>query len=144
MDMGVAVMAQTIPVPKESQEQMWLFRWAELQKGKYPELEMLYHIPNGGSRNKLEAAHLQAEGVKPGVPDLCLPVSRGGYHGLYIELKRLRGGKVSDAQTVWLARLRDQNFKAVVCKGWEEAAECLKDYLDGRFQCGEAGNGAKL
>lgn len=118
-------------VPSEAQEQMWLFDWAEMAKGKFPELALMYHIPNGGSRNKLEAAHLQAQGVKSGVPDVCLPVARGGYHGLYIEMKRLRGGRVSENQETWLSMLREQGYKAVVCKGWEEAADLLKCYLLG-------------
>lgn len=84
-----------MPVPTEAQEQMTLFSWAAMQSGKYPELNLLYHVPNGGSRHKAEAGRLRAEGVKAGVPDLCLPVARGQYHGLYIELKRQRGGRTS-------------------------------------------------
>ena len=71
-----------MPVPTEAQEQMTLFSWAAMQSGKYPELNLLYHVPNGGSRHKAEAGRLRAEGVKAGVPDLCLPVARGQYHGL--------------------------------------------------------------
>lgn len=66
-----------MPVPTEAQEQMTLFSWAAMQSGKYPELNLLYHVPNGGSRHKAEAGRLRAEGVKAGVPDLCLPVARG-------------------------------------------------------------------
>ena len=47
----------------------------------------VYHIPNGGTRNKIEAANLKRQGVKSGVPDLCFPLARGKYHGLYIEMK---------------------------------------------------------
>ena len=90
-----------MPVPTEAQEQMTLFSWAAMQSGKYPELNLLYHVPNGGSRHKAEAGRLRAEGVKAGVPDLCLPVARGQYHGLYIELKRQRGGRTSDHQSEW-------------------------------------------
>lgn len=118
-------------VPSEAQEQTWLFHWAELAKGKFPELALMYHIPNGGSRNKLEAAHLQAQGVKPGVPDVCLPVARSGFHGLYVEMKRLRGGKVSENQRTWISMLREQGYQAAVCKGWEDAAELIKSYLLG-------------
>ena len=44
-----------MPVPTEAQEQMTLFSWAAMQSGKYPELNLLYHVPNGGSRHKAEA-----------------------------------------------------------------------------------------
>lgn len=116
----------------ESQEQQLLFEWAALSAGRWPELALMYHIPNGGSRSKSEAGRFRAEGVKAGVPDICLPVARGGYHGLYIELKRVKGGRVSTAQQGWIAALRDQGYCACVCKGWDEAAHIIKAYLEGR------------
>ena len=81
-------------IPLEAEEQAALFQWAEYQSGKYPELALMYHVPNGGSRNKAEAANLKRQGVKSGVPDVCLPVPRGNSHGAYIELKRIKGGKI--------------------------------------------------
>ena len=120
-----------LPVPSEAQEQTALFQWASLQACKYPELDMLYHIPNGGSRNKIEAARLKGEGVKAGVPDLCLPVPRGGKHGLYIELKRIREGRTSKEQEKWLNALQEQGYEAIVCKGWEAAARKILEYLRG-------------
>ena len=116
----------------ESQEQQLLFEWAALSAGKWPELALMYHIPNGGSRSKAEAGRFKAEGVKSGVPDICLPAARGGYHGLYIELKRVKGGRVSPAQQGWIAALRDQGYCACVCKGWDDAAHIIKAYLEGR------------
>jgi len=71
----------------EATEQETLIQWCGWQQSKYPELKLIYHIPNGGSRNTLEAANLKRQGVKAGVPDLCLPVARNGFHGLYIEMK---------------------------------------------------------
>ena len=73
---------KNIITASESQEQQALFEWAELSKRCFPELELLFHVPNGGARSKATAGRLKAEGVKPGVPDLCLPVPRGAYHGL--------------------------------------------------------------
>ena len=118
--------------PHEGEEQATLFKWAELKSGKRPELRLLFHIPNGGSRGKAEAAHFKAEGVKPGVPDLFLPVARGPYHGLFIEMKRQKGGKISEAQKAWLEGLTMQGFLAAVCYGWKDAAELIENYLDER------------
>lgn len=118
----------------ESQQQQLLFEWAALAAGRWPELALMYHIPNGGSRSKSEAGRFRAEGVKAGVPDICLPVARGGYHGLYIELKRVKGGRVSTAQQGWIAALRDQGYYACVCKGWDDAAGAIKAYLEGRVE----------
>lgn len=96
----------------------------------YPDLKWLYHCPNGGSRNKAEASKLKAMGVKSGVPDLMLPIKRGGYSGLFIELKKIKGGKVSEEQREWLDHLRSQGFGAIVCYGWLEAKQTLIDYLN--------------
>lgn len=115
--------------PTEAQEQRALFQWAALAAGKYPELASLLHIPNGGSRDVREAHNLKEQGVKPGVPDILLPVARGGYNALWIELKRRRGGRVSDQQRYWLDLLARQGARAVVCKGWEEAREEIVRYL---------------
>lgn len=119
----------SLPAPKEAEEQTALFEWAALQSGRFPELALLYHVPNGGSRNKVEAARLRAQGVKSGVPDLCLPVARGKNHGLYIELKRQRGGRISEEQARWIDGLLKQGYAAAVCRGWQEAASVIMDYL---------------
>lgn len=112
----------------ESVEQIHLFRWADLQSQKQPLLSLLYHIPNGGHRHITTARRLKAEGVKSGVPDLCLPVSRQGKNGLYIELKR-KGNAPSDNQRAWLTALRDQGYAVAVCYNWQEAAQEITDYL---------------
>ena len=114
--------------PLESLEQTWLFQWVSTQEGRYPELKLMHHIPNGGKRDKITAKNLKIEGVKAGVPDICLPVSRHGYHGLYIELKRI-GGKPSVEQKKWIKELDKQGYKAVTREGWIEAAKTIIDYL---------------
>ncbi len=113
----------------ESNEQISLFEWCEYNLGKYPELKLLFHVPNGGYRSTTTAGRMKAEGVKPGVPDLCLPVARQGYHGLFIEMKAGRN-KPTAYQMQWLENLSNQGYLAVVCHGWEEATKILTDYLD--------------
>ena len=108
---------------------MALFEWAAMTTCVMPELGALFHIPNGGKRGKAEAARFKRMGVKPGVPDMFLPVARGGYHGLFIELKRQDGGRVSIDQQAWLTRLGVNGYCAVVCKGWDEAREMIVKYL---------------
>lgn len=125
-------LARTSAAPTEAQEQESLFRWAAYNRVKYPELELMYHVPNGGGRNLIEAAHLKAQGVKPGVPDICLPVPNIKYTALYIELKRRKGGKVSDVQRGWITALNRVGCRAVVCHGWDEAREEIERYLGGR------------
>ena len=114
----------------EDTEQMYLFQWAELNSGKFPELDMLFHIPNGGKRDKREAARFKKMGVKAGVPDLFLPLARGRYHGMFIEMKSPTG-KRSGKQIEWMEKLTDNDYKAIVCYGWEEAALALRNYIIG-------------
>jgi len=109
-------------------EQVRLFLWANQWADEYPELALLHHIPNGGFRHAATARRLRREGVKPGVPDLCLPVPRGDYHGLYIELKYGRN-KPTDNQVEWLDALNEQGYKAVVCYGCADAKGTIMEYL---------------
>ena len=92
----------------------------------------MHHIPNGGSRNAIEAARLKAQGVKPGVPDIFLPCAKKGFYGLYIELKRQNGGRVSEEQKSMIDALRDEGYKVAVCKGWEEAKNVIMEYMNDR------------
>ncbi|MCL2071595.1 MAG: VRR-NUC domain-containing protein [Oscillospiraceae bacterium] len=105
-----------------------MFQWAAWNKSKYPELSLLHAIPNGGYRPITTAARLKAEGVRAGVPDICLPVARQGYNGLYIELKAPKG-RVQANQREWLQDLSEQGYKAVVAYGFEEARTVIEDYL---------------
>lgn len=116
--------------PDESAEQIQLFTWASFQSGKYPCLALLFHIPNGGKRTQSAGGKLKAEGMRAGVPDICLPVARGGYHGLFIELK-VKGGKPSVLQKQWLGDLTAQGYKAVLCYGYDEAQDTILNYIKG-------------
>jgi hypothetical protein len=122
--------------PSEHVEQRQLVRWATVFAKKYPALDLLFAIPNGGNRNVITGKLLKAEGVKAGVPDLCLPVPSGDHHGLFIELKResarpKRAGKggVSTAQRWWLDSLSKQGFRTEVCYGAKHAIEIIEHYL---------------
>lgn len=117
--------------PNEDVEQAQLFAWAQYASGKYPELALMHHIPNGGKRGKAEAARFKLQGVKAGVPDIFLPSARGGCHGLYIELKRVKGGRVSAAQEEFIKALRAQGYRVAVCFGMEQAREVIVEYLEG-------------
>lgn len=120
-------------IPTESEEQQALFRWAAYEACVMPELKLLYHVPNEGQRTRANGGRMKAEGLKAGVPDICLPVARGGFHGLYIELKRIKGGKLSEAQADWLERLAGEGHYCTVCKGWDAAKQTITAYLGGEL-----------
>lgn len=114
----------------EHSEQTALFSWAKAQQGAIPELAMLFAIPNAGKRSYAAASYMQAEGLKSGVPDICLPVARGGYHGLFIEMKHGRG-KTSEHQAAWLEALFRQGYAAHVVYGFDQAVSIITSYLKG-------------
>lgn len=116
---------------QEDIEQECVIRWTQQPtiRSKYPELKLLYHIPNERKCSAQEGARLKRMGVKSGVPDLCLPVAKGKHHGLYIELKT-KTGKLSDNQKWWQAELSRQDYLSAVCYGWEVAVKVLADYLE--------------
>lgn len=123
----------------ESSHQTALLCWSSLPMVReyFPELKWLYSNANGGSRGdtaqsrRIEGGKMKAEGVKPGVSDLTLPVRRGPCSGLYIELKKLPGPSVgpSDEQLEFIEFVRAQGFAAVVCYGWIEARNMIIAYL---------------
>lgn len=112
----------------ESLHQQALFEWASYQLGVYPDLEWLYHTPNGGKRDEKTARKLKREGVKPGVPDVFLPVARGGYHGLYIEMKHGNNKPTKD-QLKWINGLKANGYKVEVCYDWLSARDKIIEYL---------------
>lgn len=119
----------TLPIPTESEEQQAVMEWAEAASGKWPELRLLYHVPNEGRRSMATGGRLRAEGLKSGVPDLCLPSAHGEYHGLYIEMKRTKGGRATPEQKEWLEMLEEEGYKTEICNGADAAIETIGAYL---------------
>jgi len=105
-------------IPSEHWEQMQVVNWMRKNGWIY------FAVPNGGKRDKIAGAHLRAEGVQSGVPDLIMiaPVQ------CVIEMKRTKGGRVSESQKEWLYKFHDTgNWKCKVAHGHEEAIEFLKE-----------------
>jgi hypothetical protein len=113
----------------EQEMQIAFFEWAKWQEGKYPELGLMHHIPNGGKRSKVEACIFKAMGVKKGVPDVFLPEARGIYHGLYIEFKA-KGERPRAEQEDILAGLREAGYYAVCCDELQKAIKITTEYLN--------------
>jgi len=121
------------PVPPEDVEQANLIRWCKQAEIIYPELARIFHIPNGGLRNRIVAAKLVGQGVKAGVLDLFLPVPIYGWHGLWIEMKSLTG-RPSAEQKDWARFLAGQGYAVAVCHGADVARDVIVAYMEGRFQ----------
>ena len=94
----------------------------------YPDV-LLFAIPNGGQRSITEAARLKAEGVLAGVPDLFIARASGTAHGLFIEMKRAKGGKVSAKQQAVMLTLSQEGYAVMVAHGCDDAWPFVKQYL---------------
>lgn len=157
----MAITPESLAGESEHSHQAALFCWAALNVGNDPRLAYMFAIPNGGARGNdrktamIRGANLKAEGVKPGVVDIFLPVPAPRdfaaygltfvYHGLFIEMKKpaellKRGpngdgpwdrGGVKPDQKAFLNAMVEQGYKCVVCYSWVEAANEIKLYLTG-------------
>lgn len=114
----------------ENQHQMAVIKWTQQAsiRRQWPELKLLFHIPNERYCTPQQGKILQRMGVRRGVPDLCLPVPRGKYHGLFIEMKTETGHATGD-QEWWGEHLLAQGYFWEVCHGWESAVRVLEWYL---------------
>ncbi len=117
------------PIDREGLEQAALLRELKLRMPLVAAL--IYHVPNGGHRHKLVAVKLKEQGVRAGVPDLVLPMARGGYFGMYIEFKATapHDAAVSAIQYAWIRQLNEQGYLAIVCRGHFDAIEQIRAYL---------------
>ena len=117
------------PEPSEYFQQVHIFQFAEIMQVQYPELRLLNGSLNGVRLTIGQAVKAKKAGMKAGFPDLFLPVARGGYHGLFIELKKKSGGSITKEQKVWIEDLSKQGYFAIVCKGVDMAKTILIQYL---------------
>lgn len=101
-----------LKTPTEHEEQREYVRWF---RQTYPEVRIMA-IPNGGARSPATAGRLKAEGVSPGVPDLFIPA-----WGLWVEMKRAKGGKVSQEQKEWHSYLASCGYRVIVGLGKTDA-----------------------
>lgn len=88
-----------------------------------PQWSLLFAIPNGGDRDIRVAARLKSEGVRRGVPDLCWPLVRGRYSGLFMELK-IKPNRTTAEQNEWLASLRMNGY--YTCVVYDDPAEAIR------------------
>lgn len=113
--------------PKESEEQSAYFDW--LAKAHPREARWIHAIPNGGSRHPAEARNLKRQGVKKGVSDIFVPYARHGKHGLYIEMKRRKGGRLRPEQRDFINDMTEEGYAAAVCYGAADAIKATEEYM---------------
>ena len=112
----------------ESDHQKALMVWAAYMKVQCPELDLLYSIPNGACVAPKNRKRLVAEGLKRGMPDLHLPVARGPYHSLFLELKT-KTGRLSPHQQERMELLEAAGNLCKTSRSFQESITILKEYL---------------
>jgi hypothetical protein len=116
---------RALPAPSEHSEQVAFVRWFRLQ---FPGV-LIFSVPNGShlagtiAQRAAQVARLKAEGMLPGVPDLEIPE-----WGCYVEMKRVRRGKLSAEQVRIHDALRRAGKRVIVAKGWEDAADQVRSF----------------
>jgi hypothetical protein len=100
---------------------------------KVPELRWIHSIPNGASfggskeSRMKQGAFMKMEGLRPGVSDICWPIPRGTYHGLYLEMKTPTGSVRPD-QREFMKFVGEQGYRVEIRKGWKTACQLIEEY----------------
>lgn len=108
-----------------------IFAWRDVVVGTYPELELLHHVMNEGKRGWKAQRAVKRGGVLKGIPDICLPVARCGFIGLYIEQKR-EGEKPTFEQLKIAQLLRDQMHAVYLSYTAGDTQQIILNYITGR------------
>ena len=111
--------------PSEDTIQTALIEWVRYN----PKIKnIVFHVPNGGSRTASEGAKLKRMGVLAGVSDIFIMRARHGFNGGFIELKTI-GGKISPEQKSFLKSAEDEGYFTAVTWTLDEALEVVGWYL---------------
>ena len=125
----------------EHAHQRAFFQWLNFVQltGEHPMARMAFAIPNGGKRDQITAGRLKAEGVKPGVPDVCYPLPRWAgslarveFLSLWLEFKKPDEGTPSAVQDEWRIDLRVCGHAVANVWSWRLARQAFLDYVGGQ------------
>ena len=107
--------------PSEHSEQVGFINWF---RAKYPDV-LIFAIPNGEKRAISVAKRLKAEGVVRGIPDLFVPAWT-----LWIEMKRVSGGRLSTEQRQMIKYLEGIGHTVIIGKGAGDASKQILDFFE--------------
>jgi len=131
----------------EEAEQVAVMQWADYQRAPLgPLRRFIVAIPNGAylagspGQRTAQMARLKKAGLRPGAADFFVMIAAGGWHGLWVEMKKRReqfrsareaSSAVSAEQAQFSADATAAGYRHAVCYGFEEAAEQIRSYLEG-------------
>ncbi len=114
----------------EFQHQAALFTWARNPAvlAAHPELALLSSSLNGVKLTAAQAGKAKAAGMLKGEWDVRLPVARGPYHGLILEMKHGKN-KLTPEQIEYGDAMVREGWNRAVCYDWTTAKEVIEWYL---------------
>lgn len=121
--MNIPVLKGKVPELKIKSEDMEQAEFIQWMRRNHPQYR-IFAIPNGGLRTKATAMRLKATGLVAGVPDLMIPALK-----TFIEMKRTKGGQISEEQRDWIHYLKDIGYHAKICRGKDEAIAFVKEII---------------
>ena len=115
----------------EQQNQEALFSWARnpATLAKYPALDLLSSSLNGVKLTMMQAVFAKRGGMLKGEWDIRLPVARGQYIGLVIEMKAGKN-KLTAEQKTYEMRMKEEGHYTAVCYDWVSAKAIIEGYLE--------------
>jgi hypothetical protein len=113
----------------EHEIQCSIFAWNEYHKKKYPGLDDMFAVPNGGHRHIVTATRMKKEGVKPGVSDILWMQPIKGFHGVIIEVKK-PGGRLTLPQRRFMEQHIKKGYLCVVVYSLDEYIEFIKSIYE--------------
>jgi len=118
---------------KESTEQEHFVQWLKINEYRFNGLSLAFATNNGGwLKNYAMVNKMKKMGMKNGVPDIVIPVPRGRYHGLFIEMKRTSGSQLSAEQKKYIVDLNILGYKAEIAYGCDDAIRITEEYFRGK------------
>jgi len=118
-------------VHEEELEQQAVIAWSKY----FEELKWMFAVPNGAflGGTKIQRINqmgrMKKAGLKVGVADLFLPVAKDGKHGMYIEMKKSKGGNVSADQKEFLSDMASAGYHCIIAHGAKEAIDEITEYM---------------
>ena len=102
-------------------------KWFDYQYPQYRQL--LFAVPNGGSRHKIEAINLKKQGVRAGVSDIIFLYPSFRFSFLCIEFKSVKG-KQSDEQKEFETLIDSQTQGLyIIIRSFEEFKNIIEDHI---------------
>ena len=95
---------------------------------------------SGDNKNRMVASFNKNLRSSKGFPDMVIYEGRGGYSGLFIELKaegcspfkkdgKLKAGNHLREQAEMIEKLKSKDYWAQFCTGFDEAKACIDWYM---------------